>query len=61
MKYVYGMRLRPFSIGCQPSEGLLGLYEEKVEHDYHDLICYDRKLSQEEEDHYSLDLVRVDN
>lgn len=48
----YGMRLRPFSIGCQPMQGL-----EKVEDDskYWNILTYNRKLTEEEIRDYELD------
>ena len=63
-QYCYGMRLRPFDIGCQPSRGLVGRVgwmnpDEKSK--YYDMIWYDRKLSDKEVEHYSLDLVKVLN
>lgn len=55
MNYVYGMRLRGFSIGCQPS-GVLERLDDPSGR-YWDLIVYDHKLSDEEVKHYSLDLI----
>lgn len=40
----YGMRLRGFSIGCQPMDGFI----ERVDDPkgiYHDIIVYDRMLT----------------
>lgn len=56
--YKYGMRLRPFSIGCQPSNVLY--YEEanKSETGYWNYIYYDRELSQEEVDKYELQFIK---
>ncbi len=56
MKYTYGMRLRGFSIGCQPKKGFLERKDDK-EGKYHDLIVYDRKLTDEEVKRYDLDLI----
>lgn len=57
--YKYGMRLRPFGIGCQPKEGLMECTDEKIRRDdgryYHDVIVYDRKLSAHEIADYELD------
>ncbi len=50
MKYFYGMRLRDFSPGCQPD----GVIERLDSEDYHDIIVYDKKLSDEEIKHFSL-------
>lgn len=52
--YVYGMRLRGFSIGCQPMNG----FAERVDDDtgkYHDILLYDRKLTEAELRDYELD------
>ena len=54
MEYRYGMRLRGFSIGCQPKEGLL-YREDDTTGKYWDVIVYDRELTEEEVNHYSLD------
>ena len=54
MRYVYGMRLRGFSPGCQPMDGFV---ERRDDPDrvYHDILCYDRKLTQKEVVNYELD------
>lgn len=49
--YRYGMRLRPFDIGCQPS----GVYKRFDSDKYHDEITYERKLTNDEIEKYSLD------
>ena len=56
MYYYYGMRLRGFSPMCQPMEGLIERQDD-VTGRYHDILVYDRKLSQEEERSYDLDLI----
>ena len=59
MEYVYGMRLRGFSIGCQPMDGFIrreddnGDYKRK----YHDILIYDRMLSDKEMEEYELDFL----
>lgn len=53
-RYVYGMRLRGFSIGCQPKEGFIERQDSKSGK-YWDLIVYNRRLTEEETRHYSLD------
>jgi len=50
MIYEYGMKLRPFSIGCQPK----GVLEVKESNKYHDILVYDRKLTDEEVCQYEL-------
>ena len=52
--YLYGMRLRGFSPGCQPGEGLAERRDDPTEL-YHDLLVYDRKLTEDEEKQYELD------
>ena len=47
----YGMRLRPFSIGCQPMDGLLKVVDFIG---YHNQLIYDHKLTKQEEDDYEL-------
>lgn len=56
MIYVYGMRLRGFSPGCQPREGLIGGKEDHTGR-YYDLLVYDRELTDEELREYELDYV----
>lgn len=53
MRYLYGMRLRGYSPGCQPKNVLMRL--EDVDGNYHDLLVYDRKLTAEEIRDYELD------
>lgn len=52
--YVYGMRLRGFSPGCQP---MTGFYERRDDPQgkYHDLLAYDRPLTEKEISDYELD------
>ena len=52
--YLYGMRLRGFSPGCQPREGPVERRDDPTEL-YHDLLVYDRKLTEDEEKQYELD------
>ena len=56
-EYKYGMRLRGFSPGCQPMEGLV-----RVEHPldmikWWDILVYDRELNDTELFLYDLDKV----
>lgn len=53
MEYRYGMRLRGFSPGCQPKEGLVGREDGGMK--YHDIVVYSRPLSDRELDDYELD------
>lgn len=62
MMYKYGMRLRPFGIGCQPMDGYICRepYEGFKHSDmYWDVIIYNRELSEKEMEDYELDFVGV--
>lgn len=52
----YGMRLRPFSIGCQPKENLIDRLDDP-KGIYWDILVYSRKLSKEEMARYDLDFL----
>lgn len=52
--YSYGMRLRGFSIGCQPKEGFVERRDD-ISGLYYDVLVYDRKLTKKELDDYELD------
>lgn len=54
MEYKYGMRLRGFSIGCQPMDGFVRR-EDDLTGVYHDIIVYDRPLNEKECEQYELD------
>lgn len=54
MEYRYGMRLRGFSPGCQPKEGLLRR-EDDPTGKYWDILVYDRILTDQEVRSYELD------
>ena len=56
MKYRYGMRLRGFSIGCQPMNGL-DRREDDPTGRYHDILVYKRELTEQELDDYELDYI----
>lgn len=53
-EFKYGMRLRGFSIGCQPKEGFIRREDDTTGH-YWDIIIYSRPLTDDEVRHYSLD------
>jgi hypothetical protein len=53
--FLYGMRLRGFSIGCQPS-GVVKRMDD-VNGRYWDVIAYDRKLTDAEISAYDLDYI----
>ena len=52
--FMYGMRLRPFSIGCQPMYGLIRVEEDKTGI-YHNILVYGMPLSDHEQEEYELD------
>lgn len=52
--YRYGMKLRGFSIGCQPMHDL---YKREDSKDYHDEILYTNELTSEEIEHFNLDFL----
>lgn len=54
-KYKYGMRLRGFSIGCQPMNGLLTA--EDGDREYYSYLYYERKLTDKELKDYELDFI----
>lgn len=57
--YTYGMRLRGFSPGCQPMNGLIERRDDPKGR-YHDLLLYDRELSEKEEQDYELDYIQAE-
>jgi len=50
----YGMRLRGFSIGCQPKEGLIERQDDPTGK-YYDILIYNRQLTEKELQDYELD------
>lgn len=56
MVYLYGMRLRPFSPGCQPMRGLLER-RDTTTGNYWDILAYDRELTEQELTAYELDYI----
>lgn len=56
MLYYYGMKYRGFSPMCQPMDGLVERQDD-VTGRYHDIIVYDRELTQDEQRSYELDLI----
>lgn len=53
--YKYGMRLRGFSMGCQPMNGLIDWQD--TDGKYYSELTYNRKLSTEECEQYDLDYI----
>lgn len=56
MMFLYGMRLRGFSPGCLPMEGLVERQDD-VTGRYHDILVYNRELTTEELKNYELDFI----
>ena len=56
--YAYGMRLRGFSPGCQPMEGLVERLDSPYK-EYYDILIYDRPLTEKEMRDYELDSIKV--
>ncbi len=50
----YGMRLRGFSPFCQPMNGFIERQDDMTGR-YHDILIYDRQLSDQEMRDYELD------
>lgn len=55
-RYLYGRRLRGFSLGCQPMNGLTARRNASGER-YYDILVYRRKLTDEECESYELDFL----
>lgn len=56
--YRYGMRLRGFSPGAQPKEGLIGVENDPLD-EYHNIIDYTRPLTDQEIKDYELDYLNT--
>lgn len=56
--YKYGMRLRGFSIGCQPMNGLIMTEDGNMK--YYSYLYYERKLTDKELEDYELDFIGED-
>ncbi len=54
MFYKYGMRLRGFSIGCQPTKNLWRVLDDKSGK-YHNILIYTRPLNDHEQEEFELD------
>lgn len=54
--FLYGMRLRGFSIGCQPMDGFLNRTDDTSGR-YWDVIAYNRPLTDSEIENYDLDYI----
>lgn len=58
-KYLYGMRLRPFGIACQPKDGFVERRDDSSNL-FWDLLVYDRELTSKEMDDYDLKYLGVE-
>lgn len=54
--YQYGMIFRGYSIGCQPKQGLIKVSED-IHNVFHDILIYNRKLTDEEIKEYELEFI----
>ena len=52
--FMYGMRLRPFSIDCQPMDGLIRVEDDKTGK-YWNILFYSKPLNDHEQEGYELD------
>lgn len=52
-KYIYGMRLRGFSPGCQPLNGLVKIQDDPIGR-YYNILTYNRPLTADEIENYEL-------
>lgn len=55
-EWQYGMRLRGYSIGCQPKKGLIDVLEP-YDNNYYNVLVYDRELTESEMEDYELDFI----
>lgn len=56
MMFLYGMRLRGFSPGCQPKDGLVERQDD-VTGKYYDILVYNRELTEKELNDFELDFI----
>ena len=56
VEYRYGMRLRGFSIGCQPRDGFIDR-EDDPSGRYYDILVYERQLTKKELEDFELDFI----
>lgn len=52
--FMYGMRLKPFSIGCQPMHGLVRVEDDNTGK-YLNILFYASPLNDHEQDSFELD------
>lgn len=58
-KYIYGMRLRGFSLGAQPMDGFIRRKDD-LTGKYWDILIYDRQLTEREINQYELEFLGVE-
>lgn len=63
ISWIYGMRLRGYSIGTQPTRGLVEVGEGQTVsgYKYHSLLAYNRQLTEKEVSSYDLDYLGTFN
>ena len=54
--FLYGMKERGFSPGCQPKGGFIERIDD-VFNEFYDILIYNRKLTKEELDEYELSYI----
>ena len=59
MIYLYGMRLRPFSIGAQPKKGFFERRDDTTG-EYWDILAYAEPLTESDLFNYDLDFIGTD-
>lgn len=57
MTYLYGMKYRGYSLGCQPMQGLLHRLDDPS-NKYYDLLVYNRPLTDKEEQDFELEFIK---
>lgn len=60
MKFKYGMKLRGFSIACQPMNGLISVTDDLTGR-YYNILTYDRRLEVREIEDYELVFVGMED
>ena len=58
--YYYGMKMRGFSIGCQPMNGLVKRLNSDND-DYWDILVYNRKLTDRELRMFELECIKEED
>ena len=58
--FTYGMRLRGFSMGCQPMNGFVDRRDDETGK-YYDVLVYDRRLTEDEIRNYELDFISTES